>query len=107
MNNAVENFMKKGYLVSPEIINEIKSEDENLILTTLNSLKERPTVINKNILNLIKEKKKIIQINWNEFDKSKVSFEKNKDKTLYNSFLTILNPDETHNFSELQKENAG
>ena len=104
MNNAVENFMKKGYLVSPEIINEIKSEDENLILTTLNSLKERPTVINKNILNLIKEKKKIIQINWNEFDKSKVSFEKNKDKTLYNSFLTILNPDETHNFSELQKE---
>ncbi len=105
MNDAVKSFMKKGYLVSPEIINEINSEDETLILATLNSLKEKPLVINENLLNLIRENKNLIQINWNEFDKSRVLFEKNKDKSLYYSFLAILNPGEAQNLPEIPKEN--
>ena len=90
MSDAVNYFMKEGYLISPDIIEELNEDDKNLIIKVLNNLKDKPLVINKNILDLIRANKEFIQLNWSEFDKSRVLFEKNKDDSLYNSFITIM-----------------
>lgn len=104
MNEIIKYFIDKGYLVSPEIINEINEQDKILLTKVLDNLKDKPLVINKNILNIIREHKELIQLNWNEFEKSKVLMEKNRDESLYNSFLTILGEKEDNDFVEIVEQ---
>ena len=103
MNDLVDFFINQGFLVSPKSINEINEENKKTILQYLKNLKEKPLLINKDIINLAIKNKQITQIKWNEFEKSLVLFEKDKDKLTYETFLKILDL-ETNKFSELNKE---
>ena len=104
MNHVVEFFMNKGYLISPEIIDELNEDNKKEVLEYLSDLKEKPLVIDKVFLKMLKQNKPLIQINWSEFDKSKVLFEKDKDKSLYNSFLTVLDQKPGNIFTEQAHE---
>ncbi len=103
MNNIIKYFMSRGYLVSPDIGDELNENNKVIILDFLSNLKEKPFVINKDLMILIKNNN-LININWNEFDKSRVLLEKNKDKELYQSFITVLNPNSPLNYNEIVKE---
>jgi len=98
MNDLVDFFINQGFLVSPKSINEINEENKKTILQYLKNLKEKPLLINKDIINLAIKNKQITQIKWNEFEKSLVLFEKDKDKLTYETFLKILDI-ETNKFS--------
>src|SRR3989344_3781984 len=77
-------LLKRGYLVSPDLNVEIDDE----ILNKLDSLKEKPIVINNDFitsLNYLPE-----GINWREFERSRVEFEKKKDAENYNTFIDII-----------------
>jgi len=101
MNDIIKYFIDNGYLISPDALEDIHEEDSLIIIDYLKTLKEKPSVINKDLINLIKQNKKFIPLNWNEFDKSRVLFEKNKDKTTYNSFLSVMDPKPMNGFSDL------
>ena len=85
MNDKIEIFIKNGYLISPKFINEIK--DDNELLNLLKNLDKKPLVIDKDIIELSNRK---IPLNWEEFDKLKVLYEKNKDNLMYESFFKNL-----------------
>ena len=104
MNNIIKYFTDQGYLISPEILNELNEENKNIIINYLNGLKEKPVVLDKVLLNLSNQNKVFVKINWMEFDKSRVLLEKDQDKSLYKSFLTILEQKQTNGFSDLVEE---
>ena len=86
----VENLMRKGFLVSPNLYREDNLNEE--ILNKLNNLKEKPLVINKNIYDILNNSNDFsLDISWKEFDKSRVFYEKNKELKNYRFFLDILN----------------
>jgi len=88
--NFADNLMRKGYLISPNLLKE-KDLDENII-NKLENLKEKPLVIDKNVYKILKNSDDFTtNISWKEFDKSKVYYEKNKNIEDYNIFLDILN----------------
>lgn len=88
--NFVNNLMRKGYLVSPNLFRE-KNIDES-VFSKLDGLKEKPLVIDKNIYIILKKSNDFdIDISWKEFEKSRVSFEKNRGIKDYKVFLDILN----------------
>jgi len=90
MNNHVNFLISHGYLISPDIIEELNEQNNELIIKNLNHLKEKPLVINRTLFELLKQNKELIQLNWKEFDKSVVLVEKERDKSLFNSFITVL-----------------
>ena len=87
--NFADNLMRKGYLISPNLLKE-KDLDENII-NKLENLKEKPLVIDKNVYKILKNSDDFTtNISWKEFDKSKVYYEKNKNIEDYNIFFPVL-----------------
>jgi len=84
---VIEGFLKKNYLVSPDFFEEYDDE-QNLLV----NLKEnhKPLVINKDLLVVLRNNEEVVEINWIEFEKSKVLLEKGKDGKIYQNFLDIL-----------------
>lgn len=91
---TVKYFLNKGYLVSPDFFDENIPKEEliDMIIKKIKTL-EKPTVLNKDLLLLLSKEKLINDINWSEFEKSRVFYEKHKDERIYNTFLNILNTD--------------
>ncbi len=88
-NNLVKQFIEKGMLLSPDL-NDFDNLNSNII-AKINELKEKPSIINKDIMNFIlKSANKNIDINWNDFDKSRIDFEKGRGKQIYKTFLDIF-----------------
>ena len=86
----VENLMRRGFLVSPNLFRE-KDINEN-VFDKLDNLKEKPLVINKNVYDVLNNSNDFsLDISWKEFDKSRVFYEKNKELKNYKVFLDILN----------------
>ena len=86
MNDAM-NLIRKGYLVSPSLRKEKINED---IIDKIEKLKEKPLVLNKDIYKAIQNNFQI-EINWREFDRSKVNYEKNRNFEDYKIFMDIIN----------------
>ena len=94
--NLVNDLIKKGYLISPSLLRE-KKLDENF-LNKIDALKEKPLVLDKNVYKIIRKSDNFnLEINWKEFDKSKINYEKNKNIEDYKVFLEIINYDNKKN----------
>ncbi|MDP3917504.1 MAG: metallophosphoesterase [Nanoarchaeota archaeon] len=87
---VLESFIKKGYLLSPELLDrsDFNSGFLNLVDSRILS-KEKPVVICSDIYNGIL-KKGVSGINWIEFEKSKVLHERGKNTKVYASFLELI-----------------
>lgn len=81
-------LLKKDYLISPDFFEEFSEDLKSLDIKT-NFGSDIPLILDKNLLFLIKNNLKV-DINWREFEQSKVSFEKDKEKKIYKTFLDIL-----------------
>ena len=53
MNDIIKYFIDNGYLISPDALEDIHEEDSLIIIDYLKTLKEKPSVINKDLINLI------------------------------------------------------
>ena len=97
MNESINFFLKKGYLVSPSFLNRLKNIDKNSFLDLLNKKiknKENLVLLNKDIGLSILNNKNNLDISWLEFDKSRALFERNKDREMYNTFLDMFSYEE-------------
>jgi DNA polymerase II small subunit len=94
MNPIVEYFLDKGFLISPKFLNSIPEEfNKDEFIALLNKKiksKDEPLVINEDILVILKDFDKELNLNWNEFESSRVLFEKGRDKKTYSIFLDVL-----------------
>ncbi len=85
---VVEWFLKKDYLVSPCFLDSYGEEVDDFG-ERLKGM-EKPVILNKDILGLLKNKSGIFEINWLEFEKSRTNFEKKGDRRIYEVFLKVL-----------------
>src|SRR3989344_3421610 len=95
---SADNLIRKGFLLSPDLIRQ--EEIDESFFDKLNSLSEKPLIINKEIYYFIKKSINVsTDLSWKEFEKSKVNYEKNRDDKDYKFFLNILN----NNFDKKNK----
>lgn len=92
-NEAIQTFLENGYLMSPDML-ELENLNNNFfdVLNSKIKSKEKPIVINKDLFTAVSNNG-VIEVNWLEFEKSKVLFEKKKINKIYGVFLNILNPE--------------
>ncbi|MEK6907635.1 MAG: DNA-directed DNA polymerase II small subunit [Nanoarchaeota archaeon] len=90
MKEIIDEFLKNGYLLNPKLVETLKNSDYKEFLKEINKEKQKPFVLNDDIKNILNEKKELVNINWQEFDKARVLFEKQGEKNIYNLFLNIL-----------------
>jgi len=103
MKTVVSNFLEKGYLLSPDFLNELDeffNEEDFVNTLEIKTEGKKPLVLNKEIKNIIQKKNGLININWIEFEKSKTLLEKGKNGKIYQTFLDILEYD----INETKKE---
>ena len=88
--DVVDSFIKKGFLLSPDVFVEkdFNTTYLNLVNTKILS-KEKPVVIGSDLLKGI-SKRGISGVNWIEFEKSKVLCERGKTNKVYNSFMELM-----------------
>ncbi len=102
-NNLVNFFLDKGYLISPDFIDNLESEFSkekffNLIGKKISS-KDKPLILNNDLKTVINGGNSNLDINWVEFENSKSLLEKGRDGKIYTIFLDILQ----YNLSEEKK----
>ena len=101
----IDYFIENCFLMSPDIIDNIK--DANLPKLFINSINnnedswKKITVVNKDLFLIIPKIRNKIEINWNEFENSRVMIEHGRNDKSYNLFLDILN----YNLEDKKKNN--
>src|SRR3989344_5168793 len=83
----VQSFLQKGYLISPEFV-EKKNLDLNSVLLSLDTAfqeKDGPLIINEFVLSLVNSRNH--GLNWMDFEKARVLFEKGRDELPYRNFI--------------------
>jgi DNA polymerase II small subunit len=89
----IVNFLlEKGILIDAELLEKLESVSgvEELITLLNEKVKsEKLLVVNKDLKELL-AKKQVIDINWQDFEKARVLFEKRKNQTLYKKFLDYI-----------------
>ena len=93
MKTLIKEFLNRVYLLNPELINILKKEDYKDFLSMLEIQKSKPFMLNEDIKKALENKKEFINLNWQDFDKARVLYEKGKEKNIYKTFLNILNQD--------------
>ena len=95
MKDMINEFLNNGYLLNPELAESFQNLDYDYkeFLKELNKEKHKPFLLNMDIKKVIEDKKGFTSINWQEFDKARVLYEKKKDSGIYEAFLSILNQD--------------
>ncbi|MBT4577417.1 hypothetical protein HOM13_03405 [Candidatus Woesearchaeota archaeon] len=109
---VLHSFLDKGFLLSPDILEEEGFDTDflNLVDTRILS-KEKPVVIGSDIYKGV-SKKGVTGINWVEFEKSRVLHEKGKTNRVYSSFLELIfdepkdNSEESTGYTIIKKEEA-
>ena len=101
---VVSFFLKNNIFISPDLINEINIEDNikelnNLILGKITS--NEFLLLNKDIHNVLLNKN-IPNINWFEFERSKVLSEKGRGNKLYLKFIDYINARENKGESDVK-----
>ena len=84
---TIEKFLKKNYLISPDFFEEYAPNDE--LSVTLDP-ENKPLILSKDLFFIFKKNKKVAEINWLEFEKSRALLEKGRDTKIYEHFLDIL-----------------
>ena len=93
MKEIIKEFLKNGYLLSPELAKSLQNTDYKDFLNEINKEKYKPVLLNEDIKKALENKKEFINISWQEFDKARVLYEKEREKNIYQTFLDILNQD--------------
>ena len=101
---VVSFFLKNNIFISPDFINEINIEDNieklnNLILNKITS--NEFLLLNKDIYNWLLSKN-LPDINWLEFERSKVLYEKGRDNKIYFKFIDYFNAEEDKEKSDIK-----
>ena len=88
---AISLFIDKGYLPSPDIFDAEEVNVQELIHLFNQKFphKDKPIIIHKDFLNFI-HTTQTLDLNWLEFEKSRVMHEKGKTSTTYTTFLELL-----------------
>ena len=91
--NAVDTFLDKGYFLSPDVLEDFAGEfDEEKFMKFLENnfiSEEGPVVLNTDLFKFFKNSKKLINMNWAEFEKSRALLEKGRNGKLYSVFLDL------------------
>ena len=99
-SKIILNLLNRNFLVSPDFLEKFDNDYEIVdSLKSKISSKDKPLILNKDLLFVLKNGE-VGDLNWNEFEKSKSSFEKGKDEKIYKTFLDVL----YYNISETKKE---
>ena len=97
MNQLVEFFSEKGYLISPDLLENLpKDLDKEKFLKLIEEYiktKEDFIILNKDVFEGLLRENNLFDFNWYEFDKAKVEKEKGNGK-IYDTFIDIINYDE-------------
>ena len=101
---VVSFFLKNNIFISPDLISEITTKtnlDElyNLISNKITS--SEFLLLNKDIYNILPNKK-ILDVNWLEFERSKVLSEKDRDSKIYYKFIDYFNESEDKKESDIK-----
>jgi len=84
--------LENDFLLSPDFLEQDTENVEQTIIDALKkkmTSKEKPIVLNKDIYSSLKENN-MPEINWLEFEKSRVLKEKRKNNKMYNAFLNFF-----------------
>ena len=103
MQQLVQYYLKKGFLLSPDIVKTLNEENkESFIKQTKTKVKNNDnlTILNKDLFLLVNNTTAKLEINWAEFEKSRSLLEKGKDTKTYNAFLDLMD----YNISPEKKE---
>ena len=108
MKKIISKLLEKGFLVSPDFLSNFNFDNDFNTFSSLKDKKDKPLVLNKDLLVLIKSGEMNFDINWNEFEKSKALMEKGKDGKIYKTFLDILSynisPDKREKLDKIMKQ---
>lgn len=104
MNEIINIFLENGYLLSSNLAKLLKESNYKKFLSSLNKEKSKPLFLNTEIKKAMDDKKDFLNFNWQEFEKSRVLFEKQKEKKTYKLFLDILNQDFKKSETSFDKE---
>ncbi len=92
MKELVEEFLEKGYLVSPEFIEELGSLDKEEIFNRLDSINgKKPLILDKESQKINQQIGNTANIDWFKLEKLKALQEKGKNGEDYKDFLEALN----------------
>jgi len=86
-SEIVNKLIELGFLVSPDFVDFIN--DDVLELIKKKSKSDGPIVLNADLWKVIKDKD-LPGLNWLEFDRARVIYEKGRDGKVYSSFLDMM-----------------
>ncbi len=86
MNNEINHFTEKGFLISPELFDKINFIDCEKLLGKLSS---EIVVVNEDLVKSIEDNKQK-DLNWASFDDAKVLLEKTGISEEYDAFLDVI-----------------
>ncbi len=89
--NLIKIFLDSGLLLSPDFFSSGSKGEEVLKKIKERRIEDGPFIINKDLIPALTNGKNVADINWLEFEKSKVMIEKGIDNRAYWTFLDILN----------------
>ncbi|MBU0929442.1 MAG: metallophosphoesterase [Nanoarchaeota archaeon] len=86
-------FLEKGFLISPDLLDANFNNSSFFDILQKNIItKDKPLIINQDLFRVVSNEAKL-NINWIDFEKSKMLQEKGRDNKIYNTFLNILHYD--------------
>lgn len=95
----VNTFLKKGFLLSPDVLDSLKTIKLDEFNEKINKISKGPIILNNDLFLLIKAGESLVDVNWVEFEKSRTLLEKGRDEGMYHVFLDLMN----YNISEEKK----
>lgn len=99
----VNELLDKGFLVSPSFFKDLNDDFDRakFIETVKKKLKDGPIVLNEHLNFILTNGNSSLNINWNEFEKSRAMMEKGKNGKIYQTFLDLL---EYHSSEETKQK---
>src|SRR3989344_8552363 len=101
MKPVIEQFIKNGFLISPELLQRENLDPEAVLELIRKKISEdKPTIINDDLYLVLTQTNAGLNINWREFERTKALLEKGNDGKGYYMFLDIME----YNISPEKKE---
>jgi len=93
MKELVEEFLEKGYLLSPDIIEGLNGcSDKEEFLNKIEKINgEKPLVLDKEFQKINSQTDNVSSIKWTQLEKLKALQEKGKNEESYKAFLEAIN----------------
>ena len=101
----VESFLKKGLLLSADILKSIENQNElERVSSLLTSNNTKEILVLNDYIGELLDPGKNSDVNWMEFDRLRVLFEKGKSTKNYSNFLDYLSKKTEDTRKEVSEE---